>query len=574
MSERKKQYSRIANKYARDVVSGKIDACRYVKLACQRHLNDLEASQKAKFKWRFDAHKVWRACHFTEQLPHTKGEWAFKRMNITLEPWQIFNLASIFGWIDKKTGLRRFVEVYDEVPRKNGKSVLAAGVGLYCFAADEEFGAEIYSGATSEKQAWEVFRPARLMVQRTPLMQKHFGIRVNASNLNRPADEGRFEPLIGNPGDGSSPSCAIVDEYHEHQNDQLYTTMLTGMGARRQPLMFIITTAGYNIAGPCFEKRREVIEMLEGTLPNERLFGIIYTINEGDDWTDPKNLAKANPNIGVSVYKEYLEDQLQRAINNPGFANKFKTKHLNLWTSASETYFNMETWRKCEDKSLDLYDYQGQEAYLGLDLARKLDLNGLLTVFTRYIDEKRHYYCVTPKFWVPYDTVWDMDNKRLAERYQKFAETKELTVTDGAEVDYRHILEGIRAFAKEFSIADIGIDPHGATAIAHELMDDGINTILITQNYTHLSDAMKELEAAIESGRFHHDGNDLLTWNMANVLGKHMPGNDDVVRPVKEHADSKIDGAVALIMAISRAMLADRESGPLTGVLDVDDLVI
>lgn len=255
-----------ANQYARDVVRGKIVACQFVIQACQRHLDDLMAEKSKSFRYRFDKDLAERAAKFIQLLPHTKGEWAFKRMPITLEPWQLFVICCAFGWVNKGSRLRRFREVYTEIPRKNGKSAISAGVALYCFACDNEFGAEVYSGATTEKQAWEVFRPARLMCKRTPMLTEAFGIEVNASNMNRPEDGARFEPLIGNPGDGSSPHCAVVDEYHEHATDALYTTMLTGMGARRQPLMWAITTAGYNIEGPCYDKRREVIEMLNGSV--------------------------------------------------------------------------------------------------------------------------------------------------------------------------------------------------------------------------------------------------------------------------------------------------------------------
>lgn len=292
-----------ANQYARNVVRGKIPACQFVIQACQRHIDDMAAEKSKKFRYRFDKDMAEKAAKFIQLLPHTKGEWAFKRMPITLEAWQLFIVCCAFGWVQKGSKLRRFREVYTEIPRKNGKSAISAGVALYCFTCDNEFGAEVYSGATTEKQAWEVFRPARLMCKRTPLLVEAFGIEVNASNLNRPEDGARFEPLIGNPGDGASPHCAIVDEYHEHPTDSLYTTMLTGMGARRQPLMWAITTAGYNIEGPCYDKRREVIEMLNGTVPNEELFGVIYTVDEGDDWTDPKVLEKANPNtVAVTAH--------------------------------------------------------------------------------------------------------------------------------------------------------------------------------------------------------------------------------------------------------------------------------
>lgn len=410
-----------ANQYARDVVRGKIVACQFVIQACQRHLDDLMAEKSKSFRYRFDKDLAERAAKFIQLLPHTKGEWAFKRMPITLEPWQLFVICCAFGWVNKGTRLRRFREVYTEIPRKNGKSAISAGVALYCFACDNEFGAEVYSGATTEKQAWEVFRPARLMCKRTPMLTEAFGIEVNASNMNRPEDGARFEPLIGNPGDGSSPHCAVVDEYHEHATDALYTTMLTGMGARRQPLMWAITTAGYNIEGPCYDKRREVIEMLNGSVPNDELFGIIYTVDEGDDWTDPQVLEKANPNIGVSVYREFLLSQQQRAKNNARLANVFKTKHLNIWVSARSAYFNLVSWQSCEDKSLTLERFEGQPCILAFDLARKLDMNSMARLYTREIDGKTHYYSVAPRFWVLGENILSCDTeKSIRERFSVY----------------------------------------------------------------------------------------------------------------------------------------------------------
>ncbi|AXF62401.1 terminase large subunit [Leclercia sp. W6] len=548
-----------ANQYARDIVRGKTVACRYVIDACQRHLDDLAKEKTKKFLYRFDKDLAEKAAKFIQLLPHTKGEWAFKRMPITLEPWQLFIVCSAFGWVRKGTKLRRFREVYTEIPRKNGKSAISAGVALFCFTCDDEFGAEVYSGATTEKQAWEVFRPARLMCKRTPALCDAFGVEVNASNMNRPEDGARLEPLIGNPGDGASPSCAIVDEYHEHDTDALYTTMLTGMGARRQPLMWAITTAGYNIEGPCYDKRREVIEMLNGTVPNDELFGVIYTVDEGDDWTDPAVLRKANPNMGISVYSDFLLSQQKRAMNNARQANVFKTKHLNIWVSARAAYFNLVSWRNCEDETLTLEQFEGQPCYLAFDLARKLDMNSMVRIFTRDIDGKRHYYCIAPKFWVPYDTVYstDTDHQRTAERFQKWVNSGHLEVTEGAEIDYRVILEEAKAVNRQNPVEESAIDPHGATNLSHHLADEGLSPITIVQNYTNMSDPMKELEAAIEAGRFHHDGHPILTWCISNVVGKHLPGNDDVVRPIKEHSENKIDGATALIMDIGRAMLPE-----------------
>ncbi|MBD2911734.1 terminase large subunit [Burkholderia pseudomallei] len=542
-------------KFARDVVRGKRPACRYVQLACKRHLDDLAASRKKDFRWKFDPEAAERKLALIELLPHTKGEWAFRKQLVTLEPWQKFGLMATFGWLNKRTGKRRFRESYWEVPRKNGKSVIAAGVGIGMFVLDDEFGAEVYAGATTEKQAWEVFRPARLMVKRSPELIVAADIEVNASNMNKPEDGSRFEPLIGNPGDGASPSCSIVDEYHEHDSAALYETMLTGMGARRQPLMFIITTAGANIEGPCFDKRRQVIEMLEGTVPDDELFGWIWTIDEGDDWTDPRVLAKANPNIGISVYQDYLESQQQRAIKSARFTNTFKTKHLNVWTSAKAGYFNLEDWKSCEDRSLTLEQFEGQDCVLALDMARKLDLNSMARLFWHDIDGRRHYFCVAPRFWVPEETVRNTENRRMAERYQAWVNQGCLLETDGGEIDYRDILEEAKDANRLCPVQCTPLDPHGATNLSHQLEDEGLTPVTIVQNYTNMSDPMKELEAAITAGRFHHDGNPIMTWCVSNVIGKNLPGNDDVVRPIKQGNDNKIDGAVALIMAIGRAML-------------------
>ncbi|HDG1726519.1 TPA: terminase large subunit [Vibrio cholerae] len=549
-----------AERFAKQIITGKIPSCKYVKLACQRHFDDLESSKKKDYPYKFDKAEAQRRIDFIELLPHTKGDWAFKRQLLTLEPWQKFGIAMTFGWKRKSDGMRRFRESYWEVNRKNGKSAIAAGVGLSCFVQDREFGAEVYSGATTEKQAWEVFRPARLMVKRTPLLAEAAGIEVNASNMNRPSDGARFEPIIGNPGDGASPSCALIDEYHEHDSDNLYATMITGMGARKQPLMLIITTAGANIEGPCYDKRREVVQMLEGILPSDELFGWIWTIDEDDDWKDPEVLAKANPNIGVSVYKEYLISQQQRAIKQPRFTNRFKTKHLGIWVTAKTGFFNMAQWEKLADPTLTIEQFEGQPCILSFDLARKLDMNSMSRIFWRDIDGKRHYYSVAPKFWVPEETVFNGDNQKLADMYQKWVNLGLMYATDGAEVDYREILEEAKEASRINPVLSSPIDPFGATNLGHQLDDEGLEPITIVQNYTNMSDPMKEIEAAIASGRFHHDGNPIMTWCMSNVIGKYLPGNDDVVRPIKQGNDNKIDGAVTLIMGVGRIMVPAGDS--------------
>lgn len=552
-----------ANRYARDVVSGKIPACEWVRLAAQRHLDDLKKEAKKSYLYRFDRQKAERACRFIQLLPHTKGKWAQKRELITLQPWQLFIISNIFGWVRKKDGLRKYREVYLEVPRKSGKSVIASTIGLYCFCMDGEFGAEIYSGATTEKQAWEVFRPAKLMLSRTPDLLDAFGIEVNASNLSIPGDGSRFEPLIGNPGDGSSPSCALIDEYHEHDKPDLYETMITGMGARDQPLTLIITTAGSNIGGPCYERRGVAQKVLQGVFDDETLFSVIYTLDADDDWTSPEALRKANPNLGVSVSKEYLESQVRRAIQSPTQQTSVKTKHFNLWVGARDAWINLESWNKCADKTLRIEDFIECPSVLALDLATRVDIAAAVQVFYRTEDDGRFHYYAFPTFWIPEAAL---EISRNAQRYQGWASQGLITIMDDAEIDLNaiqhHILgdqeSGLEGLSSKYQINELVYDPWQATQLAQTASSQGASAVEFRNTVQNMSPAMKELEGAITSGRFHFDGNPVLTWMASNVVAKEDAKEN--IYPRKEQPENKIDGMVALIMGVGRAYFAEDTS--------------
>lgn len=561
----------LANAYARDVLSGKILACRYIKLACQRHFDDLKKSLDKNYPYQFNRDLAERACRFVQLLPHSSGDLAGQKL--ILEPWQSFIFCSIFGWVTKTDKKRRFREAYIRVARKNGKSFFAAGIGTYMFCADGENSAEVYCGATTMAQAKKVFTPARQMADRLPSLRAKFDISVWVDSLTRP-DGSVFAPMAGKPGDGDSPHCAIIDEYHEHDTDHMYEAMTMGMGARSQPLTLIITTAGTSLESPCYDKDKEVKEALSGIVSNDRLFGMIYELDDGDDWTDPKNLIKANPNLDVSIKYSDLVELLEVAKQVPRKVNAFKTKRLNIWVSGKSAFYNMTQWQAAEDKSLRYEDFAGEDYYFGLDLAQRLDLNAGVGVFVREIEGKKHYYCIKPKFWVPEDTVRSTDPKiaKTADRYVKFVEMGALEATDGAEADYREILASIIDLQDihKVRISEIPIDPSGAIALSHELQDNGFEPISIRQDHTNMSPPMKELEAALAGGRFHHDGNPVLSWCISNVIGKMIPGSDDVVRPTKGDKQSKIDGATALLMAIGRAMLNGRASN--SSVYDEEDV--
>jgi len=561
----------MANQYARDVLNGKILACKSIQLACQRHFNDLKISLDKDYPYRFDRELAERACRFVQLLPHSSGDLAGQKLK--LEPWQAFAFSSIFGWVTKKTKKRRFREAYIRVARKNGKSFFAAGIGTYMFCADGENSAEVYCGATTMAQAKKVFTPARQMADRLPSLRSKFNISVWVDSLTRP-DGSLFAPIAGKPGDGDSPHCALIDEYHEHDTDHMYEAMTLGMGARSQPLTLIITTAGTSLESPCYDKDKQVKEMLNGHVPNDRLFGLIYELDEGDDWTDPTNFIKANPNLDVSISYDDLLAEMEVAKQVPRKVNAFKTKRLNIWVSGKAAFYNMTQWHAAADKSLRYEDFAGEDYYLGLDLAQRLDLNAGVGVFVREIEGKKHYYCIRPKFWVPDDTVRSTDPKiaKTADRYVKFVEMGALEATDGAEADYREILASIIDLQEidKVRISEIPIDPSGATALSHELQDHGFEPISIRQDYTNMSPPMKELEAALAGGRFHHDGNPVLSWCISNVIGKNVPGSDDIVRPTKGDKQSKIDGATALFMALGRAMLNGRASNQ--SVYDEEDV--
>ena len=544
----------LAQRYALDVVAGRVLACKWVRLACQRHLDDLaSAAADPLYPYEFDAAKASRVCRFIEQLPHTKGDWAIsldgRDNRIQLEPWQCFIYCCVFGWVKRATGLRRFSIAYICVPRKNGKSILAAGTGLYMFASDAEMGAEVYAGATCQRQAMEVFRPAKQMVERTPRLREVFGITVGSKNLAILGNGSRFDPVVGNPGDGSSPSCAIVDEYHEHRNDQLLDSMRTGMGARKQPLLWVITTAGVNTAGPCHALQRDVEKVLEGTLERDEVFGIIYTIDGSDDWTSEIALRKANPNYGVSVFAEFLEAEQCAAIQNSRKQNIFKTKHLNIWCGAAASWMNMQKWKLLGDPTLSLADFAGAAVNIGNDLSFTTDITSSVLVFRRSIEGIVHYY-VFARHYLPRERAEDPEKQH----YQQWLHDGKLIGIEGPTIDYSVIRRDLVADAGRFELESIAFDPWCALETQQELQrelgEDKVISVPMRTQY--LSYPMKQLEALVLEGRIHHDGDPVLAWMMSNVVAR-TDANDNIF-PRKEQPENKIDGAVALIMALSRAL--------------------
>jgi phage terminase large subunit-like protein len=543
----KKDYVAIANQYIDDVLSEKIPACKELKQAVQRQKDDLERWKTEEDEYYFVPEMANKICAFIENLPHIKGIWEKKGLLITLEPWQIFIWTTVFGWYKTNTWSRRFRECYLEVPRKNSKSTQAAGVGLFMFVEDGESGAEVYSGATSESQAKEVFTPARLMAKKAEGFLDHYGIEVNVSNLSIIDSASKFSPVIGKPGDGASPHCSIIDEYHQHSGPDLYDTMVTGMGSRIQPLNLIITTAGTDTSSPCFDKRNQVCKILDGTFDNEEIFGIIFTIDKDDDWSDFEVWKKANPNFGVSVFEDYLRSQHRSALQRASQQNMIRCKHLNQWCNAGTAFFNMFEWDNCCDKSLKIEDFKGEECWLGVDLASKIDITVLLALFKR----DNHYY-IFAKHYLPEERTEGQDMAH----YAGWAKEGWIITTMGNMVDYEIIQEDILDFCKDYDVLEVDHDPWNAPQLIGNLQKRKITCVEIPQTINFMSDPMKEMEGLVLSNRIHHNGDPVLKWMASNTCGRY--DKKDNVFPFKERNESKIDGVVATLNALNRAIVSKK----------------
>lgn len=565
----------IAREYARDVVAGRIPACKSIRAQAKRFLDELKVQKKAAFPYRFDPQKAAKVCKFIENLPHSKGKWARKKELIRLEPWQIWIICVTFGWLHKageRAGFRRYRVLFVVVPRKNGKSALSAGIALYMLCADEEFGAEVYSGATNEKQAGEVFVPAKLMAMRTPDLLAHYGVEVLAKSLVREEDNSKMETIVGDPGDGQSPSCSVHDEYHEHADDGQVDTMLTGMGARSQPLQVLITTAGDNLAGPCYASIQDERQKLQGigateaikearvaaglpadgpAIEDETLF-VEYTIDEGDDWKSEAALRKANPNFGISVEAEFLRARQRDAIATPRKAGVFKTKHLNLWVAAKAAYFDIEAWRRCRRDhlpakaatALEMEELRGRRVIVSLDLASKIDVAAAEAIVLPLGEHPTVDDPIIRLGWyfLPEETVANVP------AYQTWDTAGLLNVTQGNIIDYDEIVDLLRSLRGFFQLEAVGYDPHQATMMATTLQKEGFPVVEVGQTVLNLSEPMKELDAWIRAQLIVHGGDAVMEWQIANVTG--APDKKDNVYPNKPRADAKIDNPVALMAAI------------------------
>lgn len=538
-----------AELYAEQVRSGEILVCEYVRLAVERYYTDLD---RALDMGRcFDKKAAMRAIRFIEKLKHTKGEWAGQRFR--LEPWQQFVLWNIFGW-KNADGTRRFRYAYIEIARKNGKTALSAGIGLYMLFADGESRPEVYSAATVKDQAKICFSDAVEIVKATDLKNYLMPYR---NSIVYELKGGTMKPLSSDSGthDGLNPSCGIIDEFHAHKDSGMFDVIKSAFGARRQPLMFIITTAGFDKSGVCYAYRENVIKVLRGVNEDDSLFGIIYTLDDKSEWDDPKMWIKANPNLGVSLSADYLADQVKDAKNRPEAVRNVMTKNVDLWVDAERTWILDDVWQKCIGTT-DPADLKGCACWGGLDLSNVSDITAYVLLF-----HENDRFQLLPHFWIPEEKILEKIRKENI-NYDKWVAKGYVTVTPGNVIDYDFVKADILRIVADYNLRTSAYDRWNSSQTIIDLQNEGMECNPFGQGYGSMSAPTKEFEKLVLTGKIEHFGNPVLRWMLASTLVKTDPAGN--IKPDKEKSTQKIDGIVASIMALGEWMTAqaDDESNP------------
>ncbi|WP_082444018.1 terminase large subunit [Sphingomonas sp. Leaf242] len=564
-----RNFAAIALAYAKAAAADKkqVKHCKWVRLAGQRHLDDLKRSKQKDWPFKFDPWHANDVCDFIEGLPHVEGRW--ETPTLSLEPAQIFILAMVFGWRDKATGLRRFTDTYIEMARKGAKSTLTAGVVLYCTTCEDEPGPLVLIGATTGAQAQKVFNPAKLMVQKTPELQEAFGLHAWARAITCDANGGTVQTINSRSAtqDGHNPHLAVLDELHAHKDRGLYDVIHSADGARRNPLYWKITTAGYILDGVCYEQRTFSTKVLEGAIVADHVFGIIFTLDGpkdftperkiGDDPYDEKNWPKANPLMPVTPSIESMRRLAVKAKGAPGEEGEFFTKRLNKWMSAASAWLSVPAWIACTDRALRLSDFRGLDCYIGADLAHKNDMTSVSLVAIDANDQ----LLIKTWFFLP-DAVLTRDgqtDRNNATLYRQWKASGHLKTTAGDWVDQNVIERRIRKLTKVLRVRRVTFDHFAAAETMasrlNEDLDDGGEPIatILHKSAKAVTDPAKNLEARVIGGPhlLRHDGNPVMTWCVGNTVVSRKV--DGTILPKKETPMSmnKIDGVDATVNALA-----------------------
>lgn len=532
--------------YQHSVLDGSIPAGKLIRLAVERQQHDLETG--AARGLHFDRAAAEHVIQFFSFLKHSKGEWAGQPF--VLEPWQQFLIWVLFGW-KWADGLRRFRTGYVEVPRKNGKSTLSAGIGLYLLVADGEPGAEIYSAATKRDQAKITWGEAVRMVKASPALTRMIRHFRASDNLSIEATASKFMPLGADADsmDGLNIHCALIDELHAHKTRAVTDVLDTATGARRQPLIFEITTAGSDQNSVCYEHHEYSRRILEQAVEDDSWFAFIASLDEGDDWTDPTVWAKANPNLGVSVKAHDLEVKAERAQRLPAAQNAFRRLHLDQWTQQTDRWIDLSLWDENAGQ-VDEAALAGRICYGGLDLSSVSDITAWVLVFPQ--DGDPEALDILARFWCPEAKLHD-DSNRYLDQYRVWADAGRLQVTLGNAVDYAFVKRCVLEDAAKFRLANLNVDRlFQGYQLSQELADEGLEVFGMGQGFLSMAAPMKEFERRLLAKKLHHGGNPILRFMADNVAVRQDPAGN--LKPDKAASQGRIDGIVALVMALDRAM--------------------
>lgn len=540
------------NQYIADVESGKVAACKWVKLAVRRHVNDLKRASKKDFPYFFDEVRAAKVLGFIRVFRHVSGEWAGQRFDPA--DFQCFRFGVLFGWRHKETKKRRFRRAYLEVARKQGKSFEAALVQMIGLILDNEAKAEIFSAATTRDQAKIVFETAKDMASRLIIDEAGAGnvLRIMAQSIVNPATGGRIGSLSSDAQklDGHSPHIAVIDEYHEHPTNKVLKVMETGMGARSQPLSFIITTAGFNIEGPCFRLRKTAQQILEGQKTDETFFSLIYTLDDGDDWKDEKVWIKANPNIGVTPSWDFMRAEFTKAVNEGHEAEvQFKTKNLNMWVSASSTWIADEKWLAAPE----LPELSDRLSYGGLDLAEMYDFTAFAACFPPPSSDG--IYAFKWWFWIAEESAKQMHGRGVA--VYDWARDGFVTITPGNAVDLERVIEDIAKIGPSINLQSIARDPWGSVTNTLKMQEVGMKITDCRQGFRTMSPPMKDFQRLVALNQIAHGGNPVVRWMLSNVEVARDPAGN--IKPDRRRKENKIDGIVAAIMALGESLMPPKQ---------------
>lgn len=479
---------------------------------------------------------------FAEVLTHTKG--SLRGKPFKLERWQKAIVGNLFGW-KLQSGFRRYREAFIYVPRKNGKSLLAAGIALALLYCDKEPGAEVYCAASDKDQAKLVFDMMKSNVIRDPRLLHRS--KPQKTIIEVPETESFVRVASGRPegAHGFNAHGGVIDELHAHESSELVDVIETSTGSRDQPMIISITTADFDRPSACNEKYDFAKGVIEEHFEDANFFSCVYEATLDDDWTKPETWAKANPNLGVSVSLDYMQRQCNKAINNPSFENTFKRLHLNIKTEQDVRFIAMHDWDACSEK-FKLEDLYGLECYAGLDLSSTQDM----TAFVMWFPSVN---AVVPTFWVPNETIKRRSQERKRVRYDTWLKAGLIHVTDGDVVDYDFVRQRIVELGEQFFIKEIAIDRWNSTQLQTQLAGDGFEIVPYGQGYADMAAPTKELERLVIAKEIKHNGNKPLRWNISNVATMEDPAGN--LKPAKNKSTDRIDGAVAFIMALGRAMV-------------------